>query len=150
MRTKCSQNPSVLTHLLPMHLFSTSRKHQKTVRFSNVFRGYREGALRTNGNKVLDFLTGNCRVKLSKFHFEKFCSLAKPKGENTAQGTSSVFIVNFCLLGNPLHHQRYVQSSNFLNLFKVSENNTQSQQEKRRERLLNCPDRSSHQRCSSK
>ena len=30
---------SELTHLFPMHLFSTPWKHQKTVRFSNVFRG---------------------------------------------------------------------------------------------------------------
>ena len=28
-----------LTHSFPMHFFSTPSKHQKTVRFSDVFRG---------------------------------------------------------------------------------------------------------------
>ena len=37
-----------LTHSLPMHLFSTPWKHQKTVRFS-VFRGVEKRALGTNG-----------------------------------------------------------------------------------------------------
>ena len=32
-----------------MHPFSTPWKHQKTVRFSDVFRGQRKGALGTNG-----------------------------------------------------------------------------------------------------
>ena len=31
-----------------MHPFSTTCKRQKTVRFSDVFRGYRKGALGTN------------------------------------------------------------------------------------------------------
>ena len=39
----------VLTRLFPMHPFSTPWKHQKTVRFSDIFRGWRKGALRTNG-----------------------------------------------------------------------------------------------------
>ena len=38
-----------LIHSLPMQLLSTPWKHQKTVRFSNVFRGFRKGALGTNG-----------------------------------------------------------------------------------------------------
>ena len=38
-----------LTYSFPMHTFSTPWKHQKTVRFSEVFRGYRKGALITNG-----------------------------------------------------------------------------------------------------
>ena len=38
-----------LTHSFPMHSFSTPWKHQKTVRFSDVFRGWRKGALGTNG-----------------------------------------------------------------------------------------------------
>ena len=39
----------MLTHLFPMHPFSTSWKHQKNLRFSDVFRGKRKGALGTNG-----------------------------------------------------------------------------------------------------
>ena len=31
-----------------MHTFSTPLKHQKTLRFSDFFRGYRKGALGTN------------------------------------------------------------------------------------------------------
>ena len=38
-----------LTHSFPMHPFSTLWKHQKVLRFSDVFRGYRKGALGTNG-----------------------------------------------------------------------------------------------------
>ena len=33
---------TLLTHLFPIHPFSTPWKHQKNVRFSNVFRGWRE------------------------------------------------------------------------------------------------------------
>ena len=40
---------SNLTHLLPMHTFSTPWKHQKTFRYSDVFKGLRKSALRTNG-----------------------------------------------------------------------------------------------------
>ena len=40
---------NVLTHLFPMHPFSTPCKHQKIFRFSDVFRGLRKGALGTNG-----------------------------------------------------------------------------------------------------
>ena len=39
----------ILTHLFPMHPFSTPWKHQKTLRFSDVFWGLRKGALETNG-----------------------------------------------------------------------------------------------------
>ena len=38
-----------LTHLFPMNPFSTPWKHQKTVRFSDVFWGYGKGALGTDG-----------------------------------------------------------------------------------------------------
>ena len=38
-----------LTHSFAMHLFSTPWKHQKTVRFSDVFTGLKKGALGTNG-----------------------------------------------------------------------------------------------------
>ena len=34
-----------LTHLFPMDPFSTNSKHQKTLRFPDVFRGWRKGAL---------------------------------------------------------------------------------------------------------
>ena len=39
---------SFLTHSFPMHPFSTPCKHQKTVRFSDVFKGQRKSALGTN------------------------------------------------------------------------------------------------------
>ena len=39
----------ILTHLFRIHPFCTSWKHQKTVRFSDVFREYRKGALGKNG-----------------------------------------------------------------------------------------------------
>ena len=38
----------LLTHFSPIHPFSAPWKHQKTVRFCDVFRGYRKGALWTN------------------------------------------------------------------------------------------------------
>ena len=44
MRNSCF----TLTHLFPMHPFSTPWKHQKTVRFSYVFRGNKKGCI---GNK---------------------------------------------------------------------------------------------------
>ena len=37
-----------LTHSFRMHPFSTPWKHQKTLRFSDVFRGWRKDALGTN------------------------------------------------------------------------------------------------------
>ena len=43
----------VLTHLFSIHPFSTPRKHQKTVRLSDVLRGLREGALGTNALIVI-------------------------------------------------------------------------------------------------
>ena len=44
-----------LTHSFPMHPSCTPWKHQKTVRFSNVFTGYRKGAFGTNG--LIDVLS---------------------------------------------------------------------------------------------
>ena len=38
-----------LTHLFLVHPFSTPGKHQKILRFLDVFRGQRKGALGTNG-----------------------------------------------------------------------------------------------------
>ena len=43
---------SSLTHLFPIHPFSTLWKHQKTLRFSDIFKRWRKGALRTNGVKI--------------------------------------------------------------------------------------------------
>ena len=42
---------ALLTHSFPMQPLSTSWKHQKTVRFSDVFRGYKKGTFGTNGFK---------------------------------------------------------------------------------------------------
>ena len=47
----------VLTHLFPIHPFSAPRKHQKTVRLSDVLRGLREGALGTNALIVIEWLS---------------------------------------------------------------------------------------------
>ena len=48
-----SSSSRLLTHLSPMHPFSTPWKHQKTSRFFNVFREWRKGSLETNGlNKL--------------------------------------------------------------------------------------------------
>ena len=50
-----------------MHPFSTSWNHQKTLRFSNVLRGYRKGALETNGLLTpLKILRGNMDCKISE------------------------------------------------------------------------------------
>ena len=38
-----------LPYLFLMHPFSTLLKYQKTLRFSDVFRGYKKGALCMNG-----------------------------------------------------------------------------------------------------
>ena len=40
---------SQLTYYSPMLLFSTPLKHQKTFRFSDVFRGYRKASPGCNG-----------------------------------------------------------------------------------------------------
>ena len=41
----------IINPLFPMHLFSTPCNCQKTLRFCDVFRGQRKGALGTNGLK---------------------------------------------------------------------------------------------------
>ena len=46
-----------------MHPFSTPLKHQKTVWFSDVFRGLKKGALETNG------LTNSSTTFLNSFNF---------------------------------------------------------------------------------
>ena len=50
-------NDTILTHLFPMHPFSTLWKHQKTLRFSDAFKGQRKGALGTNGPIFLFWMT---------------------------------------------------------------------------------------------
>ena len=42
-------NCLMLIHLFPIHTFSTSWKHQKTLWFSDVFKDVRKGAFGTNG-----------------------------------------------------------------------------------------------------
>ena len=44
---------NILTHSFPMHPFSTPWKHQKTIRFSDVFWGLRKGTLGTNRLKLV-------------------------------------------------------------------------------------------------
>ena len=45
-----------LTHSFSMHSFSNLWKYQKTVGFSDVFRGWRKGALGTNGLRSRDII----------------------------------------------------------------------------------------------
>ena len=47
-----------LTRLLPMDPFSTPRKHQKALRFSDIFRGWRGGGEEKGctGNKLVNVL----------------------------------------------------------------------------------------------
>ena len=66
-----------LTHSFPMHPFSTPLKHRKTVRFSDVSKGKRKGALGTNGlhmrcihkQPFKDVLLDDSSCALS-YHFE--------------------------------------------------------------------------------
>ena len=51
-----ASNLSKLTHLFPIHPFSTSWKHQKTSGFSDVFRGWRKAALETSGLKWINLM----------------------------------------------------------------------------------------------
>ena len=37
------------THSFPMHPFSTPWKHKKSLQFSDFSKGWRKGALETNG-----------------------------------------------------------------------------------------------------
>ena len=57
-----------------MHPFSTPWKQQKTVKFSNVFRGYKKGALGTNG---LNKLIVHCWSNLLTFHKTQIKSLVE-------------------------------------------------------------------------
>ena len=53
-----------LTDLLSTHLFHTPWKHQKTVRFSDIFTGERKGTLGTNGLMGIFIF---CAVMFPKF-----------------------------------------------------------------------------------
>ena len=73
---------TTLTHSFPMHPFSTPWKHEKTVRFSDVFREQRKGALGTNGlnrNKVNDQKISRLFCLLQCFFLKKtiFCICKK-------------------------------------------------------------------------
>ena len=54
-----------LTHLFRMHPFSTPWKHQKTLRFSDVFRGKRKDALGTSGSTYQPTATNQKRIMMS-------------------------------------------------------------------------------------
>ena len=62
-----------LTHLFPMYPFSTPWKNQKTVRFSDVLRGYRNGALGTNGLKCDYSWNGSVDISRNKMESTKKC-----------------------------------------------------------------------------
>ena len=65
---------TTLTHSFPMHPFSTPWKHQKTVRFSDVFREQRKGALGANGlnrNKLNDPKISRLFLSSSMLFFKK-------------------------------------------------------------------------------
>ena len=47
----------ILTRTFPMYPFSTHWKHQKTLPFSDVFMGWRKGALGTNGLNINRFIS---------------------------------------------------------------------------------------------
>ena len=72
-----------LTHSFPMHPFCTPWKHQKTFRFSDVFRGYRKGALGTN--KLIIITT----IKLSGVKADNYLFKV-----NNSNSLSVAFIVN--------------------------------------------------------
>ena len=69
----------VLTHSFPMHPFSSPWKHQKTVKFSDVFRGKRKGAL--GMNEFIDrksLLILGTLLKLVRFKTTKCLSSTVP------------------------------------------------------------------------
>ena len=69
----------VLTHSFPMHSFSSPWKHQKTVKFSDVFRGKRKGAL--GMNEFIDrksLLILGTLLKLVRFKTTKCLSSTVP------------------------------------------------------------------------
>ena len=60
-----------LTHFFPMHLFSTPWKHQKTLRFSDFFRGWRKGALGTNGLSIGNVIAFYVLYRMNEYHLKK-------------------------------------------------------------------------------
>ena len=62
---------NALTHSFPMHPFFTPRKHRKTVRFSDFFRGQRKDVLGTN---VLMFKQiARLWIATDSYEFHKNC-----------------------------------------------------------------------------
>ena len=68
----------VLTRLFPMHPFSTPWKHQKTVRFSDIFRGWRKGALRTNG--LIERYSRKFLFQRTAFSLQSICFRSSRRG----------------------------------------------------------------------
>ena len=56
-----------------MHPFSIPWKHQKAVRFSDVFRGQRKGALRTNGLILILHIPHNEKLIRKTLYSVKTC-----------------------------------------------------------------------------
>ena len=49
-------------HFCSQYPFLTPGKHQKTLRFSDVFKGYRKGALGTNGYSKVPYNRGGAGI----------------------------------------------------------------------------------------
>ena len=88
-----------LTYSSPMRIFSTYWKNQKTLRFSDVFRACKKGALGTNGLKKkhsesshikwLVFRSSHLRCSISKCVLKNFVNFT---GKHLCQ---SLFLNNF-------------------------------------------------------
>ena len=107
--------PTCLTHSFPMHPFSTHWKHQKTMRFSYVFMGWRKGALGRNGliwdsYSVLSFIMQNNNTssnkKLLKILRNFFAALTILEGELKSSVCSGIR-----LLHRHLGERCYTQSA---------------------------------------
>ena len=80
------KNLKSLTYSFPMRIFSTHWKNQKTLRFSDVFRACKKGALGTNGLKKkysesshikwLVFRSSHLRRSISKCVLKNFVNFA--------------------------------------------------------------------------
>ena len=84
----------ILTHLFPMHPFSNLWKHQKTVRFSDVFRGFEE---RSIGNKWV-----KCEIFSWSFLWSSRIFLESHKNEKW------LFLFHTLKIQNFLHVQLFV------------------------------------------
>ena len=65
---------AALTYFFPTHPFSIGWKYPKTVRFSDVFRGWRKGAVEKNGLIKLYILTLDL-IKKTKLNLRKQVTL---------------------------------------------------------------------------